>query len=220
MSEDDRWTDVIDQVLDALDDANVSDSATRDALAEGVKAALESLDTGIGLDVQIIGEGFPKPTNEPPNVEVVTGGRSDDEPPSEGEKPTLRIADEATENDVEESLFGDRAPVFTHVNVIENQRPAKPSALPGLDESGWIHVNAGGPPEAHWQTVYRGHRLRLYRIACSKGTLDVTVDGEPIERLLPGQSIDTEGRAIRVTTTEMDGALGGYTPVRTTGNEE
>lgn len=220
MSGDDRWTDVIDQVLDALDDANVSDSATRDALAEGVKAALESLDTGVGLDVQIIGEGFPTPPSEPPKVEVVTGGRSEDEPPSEGEKPALRIADEAIEKKQDDAPFVDHTPVFTHVNVIENHRPVQPSAIPGLDESGWIHVNAVGPPEANWQTVYRGHRLRLYRIACSKGTLDVTVDGEPIERLLPGQSIDTEGRAIRVTTTEADGALGGYTPIQTARNEE
>jgi hypothetical protein len=220
MSGDDRWTDVIDQVLDALDDANVSDSATRDALAEGVKAALESLDTGIGLDVQIIGEGFPKPPSEPPTVEVVTGGRSDDEPPSEGERPALRIANEAPEGPEEGTLSADHSPLFTRVNIIENGRSKQPSALPGLDQSGWIHVNAGGPPEANWQTVYRGQRLRLYRIACSKGTLDVTVDGEPIERLLPGQSIDTEGRAIRVTTTEADGALGGYTPIKTTGNEE
>ena len=220
MSGDDRWTDVIDQVLDALDDANVSDSATRDALAEGVKAALESLDTGVGLDVQIIGEGFPSPTNEPPNVEVVTGGRSDDEPPSEGEKPELRIALDAPEDTDQDPPFADQPPVFARVNVIENKRRQQPSAIPGLEESGWIHVNASGPPEAKWQTVYRGHRLRLYRIACSKGTLDVTVDGEPIERLMPGQSIDTEGRAIRVTTTEKDGALGGYTPIQPTGNEE
>ena len=79
MSEDDRWTDVIDQVLDALDDANVSDPDTRDALAEGVKTALESLETGIGLDVQIIGEGFPEVDSPPPTVEVVAGGRTDGE---------------------------------------------------------------------------------------------------------------------------------------------
>ena len=49
----------------------------------------------------------------------------------------------------------------------------------------------------------------LYRVACSTGTLDVIVDGEPVERLRTGQSIDVEGSAIRVTT-ESDEAIGGY----------
>ena len=93
MSDDDRWTSVIDQVLEALDDAEVSDPSTRDALAEGVRQAIESLESGIGLDVQIIGEGFPTPEDEPPVVEVVTGGRSMDAPPTSGEKPKLRLAD-------------------------------------------------------------------------------------------------------------------------------
>ena len=49
MSEDDRWSDVIDQVLDALDDAEMGTKTTRDALAEGVRQALESMESGCAL---------------------------------------------------------------------------------------------------------------------------------------------------------------------------
>ena len=91
MSDDDRWSEVIHQVLDALDDGGVSDGATRDALAEGVRHALESLEAGVDLDVQVLGEGFP--VQESVGVEVVDGGRDADEPRTQGEAPELRIAD-------------------------------------------------------------------------------------------------------------------------------
>ena len=219
MSEDDRWNDVIDQVLDALDDADVSDPGTRDALAEGVKAALDSLENGLGLDVQIIGEGFPDAADPAPQVEVMTGGRSDDEPPSDGEKPALRIAD-PQEDSPESAATDDPVPVFTHVKVSRDGRQRPPAVIAGIAEAGWIRVASGGAPEAAWQTIYRGRTPRLYRVACSTGSLDVTVDGEPIERLLAGQSIDAEGSAIRVTTTEDDGAMGAYAPIHNAGSEE
>lgn len=219
MSEDDRWTEVVDQVLDALDDANVSDPMTRDALAEGVKAALESMETGFGLDVQIIGEGFPETTA--PTVEVVAGGRSDDAPPTEGQKPELRIA-EPQPTDPAEADFnpdsGSPIPVFTHVNVRTNDAAAHMPLMP--DAAGSIRVGFGADPEEIWQTVYFGSRSRLYRITCSHGTLDVSVNGEPIERLSMGQSLDTEGTAIRVTTDFSTGATGVYTRVIETGAEE
>ncbi len=220
MSEDDRWNDVIDQVLDALDDAEVSDPGTRDALAEGVKAALDSLESGIGLDVQIIGEGFPEATEPSPKVEVMAGGRTDDEPPSAGEKPALRIADPDELDSPSPDETEHSVPVFTHVNVRHNRSQTPPKVNSGLAEAGWIRVAPGGAPEAAWQTIYRGQSPRLYRVACSSGSLDVTVDGEPVERLLPGQSIDAEGSAIRVTTTEDGGAIGGYSPIHITGSEE
>jgi hypothetical protein len=219
MSEDDRWTDVVDQVLDALDDANVSDPMTRDALAEGVKAALESMETGFGLDVQIIGEGFPETT--PPTVEVVAGGRSEDAPPTEGQKPELRIA-EPQETAPNKTGFtpdpGSPIPVFTHVNVRTNDATAPMASSRALEGS--IRVGFGSDPEGTWQTVYFGARPRLYRIVCLQGTLDVTVDGNPIERLSQGQSIDTEAAAIRVTTDHPTGSTGAYTRVFETGAEE
>lgn len=215
MSDDDRWSEVIHQVLDALDDGGVSDGPTRDALAEGVRQALESLESGVDLDVQILGEGFPVPDTV--SVEVVDGGRTADAPRTEGETPELRIADtEEVEIPVQPPTgtrsAADAGEMFTHVKVI---RPANsPTSdrgrpLPGLSEAGWIQVTGDDGPEAGWQTLYRGLKPRLYRVACSTGTLDVIVDGEPVERLRTGQSIDVEGSAIRVTT-ESDEAIGGY----------
>ena len=223
MSDDDRWTSVIDQVLEALDDAEVSDPSTRDALAEGVRQAIESLESGIGLDVQIIGEGFPTPEDEPPVVEVVTGGRSMDAPPTSGEKPKLRLADRKDDEaeDGPSDNLGPRKPLHTQVKVLRNLGDRGPSTnIPGLETTGWIRVAAGAGADSTWQTIYAGLRPRLYRVACSSGSLDVTVDGESLERLLAGQSIDVEGTAIRVTTSTETGAIGGYVPVSNVGLEE
>jgi hypothetical protein len=57
-------------------------------------------------------------------------------------------------------------------------------------------------------------------VACSQGLLDVTADGDPVERLRPGQSIDIEARLIRVTTENQMEAIGGYTPVTPLVGEE
>jgi hypothetical protein len=81
-------------------------------------------------------------------------------------------------------------------------------------------VAAGAGADSTWQTIYAGLKPRLYRIACSSGSLDVTVDGESVERLLAGQSVDVEGTAIRVTTSTETGAIGGYVPVPNVGLEE
>jgi hypothetical protein len=207
MSEDDRWTEVIDQVLEALDNGGLDDPTARDALAEGVRQALSSLETGIGLDVQILGEGFPSTDSEAEPVEVVDGGRGPDEPRSEGNTPSLRVADT-------DELPRETPSIFTHFKVNRPPKPARTRPLPGLAEAGWIHVVASDAPETAWQTIYHGTRPRLYRVACSTGNLDVTADGEAIERLSPGQSIDVEATAIRVTTTEATDTIGGYTPIR------
>jgi len=217
MSEDDRWSDVVDQVLDALDDANVSDTSTRDALAEGVRQALESLESGVDLDVQILGEGFPFQDTDPVSVELVEGGRSTQEPRSEGKAPDLRIA----ESDAADEDPDNPSSMFTHVKVVSgNPNRSRKRPLPGLSESGWIHVAGGDSADSSWQTIYHGQTPRLYRVACSQGLLEVTADGQAIERLRPGQSIDIEARLIRVTTTDDGEAIGGYNPVVPTGVEE
>ena len=92
MSNDDHWSDVIEQVLTALDEADVADSGTRDALAEGVRAALDAMSAGEGIDVQIIGHEPVAHESAPPDVEVVPGGRASNDPPTAGERPSLRLA--------------------------------------------------------------------------------------------------------------------------------
>lgn len=213
MSNDDHWSDVIEQVLTALDEADVSDRGTRDALAEGVRAALNAMSTGEGIDVQIIGHESMAPDPGPPEVEVVPGGRASDDPPTAGERPSLRVAepDEDHSNDA-------TPPVVTRVHV--NRMNRTTTAPVELAHGGWIRVTGDGQPESRWQTVYAGRRPRLYRVACSSGTLDVSVDGAAVERLATGQSMDTAGRAIRVTTDDRGEGRGLYVRIHEWENEE
>jgi len=218
MSEDDRWSDVIHQVLDALHDANVDDPNTRDALAEGVRQALESLDADMDLDIEIVGRDSadtPKPAMD---VEVVDGGRSADSPPTEGKKPTLRIAEPS--DDPSTVTATDGQPYVTQVKVLQGS-PVMPIRNPASQGHGWISIPNNGTADGAWQTIYLGLRPRLYRLACLPGgRLDVAVDGTQIERLSPGQSIDVEGLAIRVTSPDADGAMGTYIPVPAGWGEE
>ena len=221
MAEDDQWSDVIDQVLSALSDANIKDGPTRESLAEGVREALESLQEGVGLDVEIVGSELFDMDVQPDsgvNIEVVPGGRESDEPKSEGQKPELRLAESDDADEPVDQPMRDlgSSPVLTHVKVLHSgsrSTSVSDKPIPGLVDAGWIHVAPGGAAQSEWQTVYRGQTARLYRIACSQGCMDVTVDGESVERLVAGQSIDVEGTAIRVTSTEDGGAKGGYSLV-------
>ena len=218
MADDDQWSDVIEQVLSALGEANIKDGPTRETLAEGVREALESLQSGVGVDVEIFGsEMFDMGASVDPTttIEVVPGGRESDEPKSEGSKPELRIAepDDSADLDADPTDTSEGGPILTHVKFLHSGTRSAGrlgKGIPGLADAGWIHVAPGGAVQSEWQTVYRGLSSRLYRIACSQGCLDVTVDGESVERLVAGQSIDVEGAAIRVTSMEEGGAKGGY----------
>jgi hypothetical protein len=213
---DDRWRDVLDQVSDALNEAEVRLGPARDALLDGVRDALDALGEGFELDVEIV------PSGDDIDVEVVAGGRGEDEPPTPGQRPNLRVADtvedtaEETaaqdEAGVRDESWGQQGPVFTQVKVLRTP-PRGTTTRPGLGEVGWIHLLTGGAADSSWQTVYQGRSPRVYRVGCTRGSIDVTVDSEPVERLRPGQSMDAEGAMIRVTTTEPEGAQGGYTPV-------
>ena len=223
MSGDDRWSDVIDQVLDALNQANVSDPTTRDALADGVRQALEGMEMGMGINIEISDTGDVHIQEPVPEVEVVDGGRNPDQPPTEGKKPALRIATPNEENGAGSEVPEppqDPKPYVTQVKVMQGNPFAPMSSMPFMGDQGSISLpnSASGAP---WQTVYQGLRPRLYRIACLPGArIDVTADGERVERLHPGQSIDVEGTAIRVTNPDEETATGVYIPVQSAWGEE
>ena len=221
MSEDDRWSDVIHQVLDALNEANVDDPQTRDALADGVRQALESLESGVDLNIELMGTETASSAPSGVAVEVVDGGRTDDSPPTEGKKPTLRIAEPAEEAETTPRTATD-SPFVTQVKILQGDPLSTITAPRGLEtDHGWISINNDGGPDGTWQTVYQGLRARLYRIACLPGgRIDVTVDGAQVERLAPGQSVDVEGLAIRVTSPDEQCALGTYLPIPTGWSEE
>ena len=60
-----------------------------------------------------------------------------------------------------------------------------------------------------WQTVYRGNSAQTYRVACVTGALDLALDGELVERITPGQSVDVEGTLVRVHSADA-AATGTY----------
>ena len=154
-------------------------------------------------------------------MEVVDGGRAPDSPPTDGKKPSLRIAEPSTDEPV--TAPPSSTPYVTQVKVLGGHRGGGFSTTPnssGLGDAGWIDVANGAEADSSWQTIYQGLRPRLYRITCMPGgRLDVTVDGTQIERLCPGQSIDTEGMAIRITTPDERGT-GLYAPIQSVRGEE
>lgn len=71
-------------------------------------------------------------------------------------------------------------------------------------ESGRIDVAEGA-----WQTVLRSGAARGYRIHITRGVLDVALEGELVERVSAGQSLDVEASQIRVQGAE-GGAKGRF----------
>lgn len=228
---DDLWTEVLSQVTDALNDNEIDLGVSRDDLVEGVRQALETLTDGLDIKFDVMGTVDAPPQQATVDVSVVEGGRGEADPLSPGEKPKLHVAPSV--NDGDEDLDFTHDPLIapppnfvTKVKVLRTSprvlkegvaKTGSPSAtLQRLKDAGWINVATGGEPDAAWQTIYQGRAPRVYRIACTKGVLDVTLDGAQIERLRPGQSIDVEGALIRVTTPSDTQAKGGYAQIQST----
>ena len=75
------------------------------------------------------------------------------------------------------------------VKVVRMSSPARTQI--SLD-SGRLALAAG-----QWQTLFRGLQVRAYRVHVQTGQVDLAVDGELVERIEPGQSVDVEGSLIR-----------------------
>ena len=181
------------------------------------------MEMGMGINIEFSAERCPYPRN---GSRSRSGGRrpQSDQPPTEGKKPSLRIAEPSEEKDAEmesEDAPPGSAPYVTQVKVLQGNPFGSANSIPFMGEHGWISLPNDGPADAAWQTIYQGLRPRLYRIACLQGArIDVTVDGTQVERLNPGQSIDVEGMAIRVTNPDNEIATGTYMPVQSEWNEE
>ena len=104
-------------------------------------------------------------------------------PPPEG-KPNLRVVEP-----------DEPAAPSTTVRTVKLTRPVQSRlAAPNV---GSVTVAKGA-----WQTVFRGAQSRPYRVAVDVGALDIAVDGELVERIGPGQTVDVEGALIRVQGAE------------------
>ncbi|MEC8424431.1 MAG: hypothetical protein VX000_11690 [Myxococcota bacterium] len=215
----DPWSEVLEQVEDALRDAGVGEDDGRAALLDGVRSALDGL---VGLDTRDGGS---------PDVVVVEGGRGEDDPPTRGEAPPLRVADAPAPNATASGDHGDAAPERPEsgppepdgcwsdaweesdaswpgaTRVVVRAPPAGHGGpFPSLARQGRVRVQSGDNPH----TIYVGPVPHPYRVACAEGMLRVAIDGSLEIELAAGCSVDVEGRQITVTADREADASGRY----------
>ena len=194
---DSAWDDLLAQVRDALREAGLRPD-DESAVEDGLRAALEQLGDLSTLIEERSADGQ---AGERPDVEVVEGGRTADDPPTPRAGPKLHIAGEG---DVSPGEPPARPGVETTVRLV--RLPAgRTSRDPGLGREGAIRLESG-----QQQTIFRGGQARPYRVACTRGVLTIAVDGLPAEVLRGGQTFDVEAALVRVSTDAPDGAEGRY----------
>lgn len=160
-------------IEEALGKLGINEEGARRSLLEGVREAL-------GEFIEVDGS--------PLQVRVIDGGRGeedDDEDAPRAPGPDLRIAEAGEEEDL-----GPTRVRVVRVGAPQAQEP------PPLGAEGRIRIEANDA--APHQTVYRGDAIRAYRICCDHGSLEVSVDGSHAGMLSVGQSLDVEGRVVRV----------------------
>jgi hypothetical protein len=209
----DPWSEVLEQVDDALADAGITDEPDRAALLEGVRSALDSL---VGGDAR---------EDDGPDVVVVEGGRGMDEPPTAGVAPPLRVADadEAVDpaarevpwpedaweaaSEASEGWADGEGPPWTKEwseptdgwgdtprVVVRVPAQGASGPFPLLAGQGRFVLSPGGPA----QTLFVGPAPRAYRVACAAGGVVVGVDGGMELAVQPGCSVDVEARQVTV----------------------
>ncbi len=189
---DDAWKSVLEQVEAALDALDLGALVGREALMDEVRQALES-----SWDAD----------DTSPEVTVIRGGRepSDEEPTDEERSgPTLRVVrGEAAEP----PPAGPSRPDVS-VRILrpptENNTPRRKDNSTGLSTAGMIRLE----DQAAWQTIYRGEAARAYRLHCNVGVLHIALDGEMLDEVSSGRTLDVEARVIRVQAGSEEGARG------------
>lgn len=157
-------------IEEALGKLGINEEGTRRSLLEGVREAL-------GEFVEEDGPSVP--------VRVLEGGRNSEDVEPRSRNPDLRLADEQD--------FVDNAPTRVRVVRVGAPQSPEPVAIQGV---GSIRIEAGDV--APHQTIYRGEAVRAYRISCDQGSFEVSVDGTHAGHLNVGQTLDVEGRVVRV----------------------
>lgn len=170
------WSDLVDQVRDALEDAGIGAGEVRDEVVQGVSDALRALRSANAEP----GSEDTHPTE--PHVDVVDGGRPEGAPPTAGPRPDLHVA---------KPLEGEGQGPAVHTQATVTVR--RPSTLRTLEGERRVTLDA---EEA--QTLFRGTSPHPYRVAADRGRLRVFLDGAPAETLVAGQSLDVEATHLRV----------------------
>ncbi len=177
------FDDLVNQVEIALEAIDIEGFDSRDSIVEGLRQALESA-ADLELDISVS-----------PEVVVLEGGRGwDEEDESTGERtrPELRVIER--DEEAPERLRDVR------VKVIDPKRLKRRRPGASTESEGTILVDSS----MEWQTIYRGSESATYRVWKADGGLQVALDGEWLETINPGQSIDVRGRLIRVRTQDQD----------------
>ena len=124
------------------------DGHVQEELLEGIRHSLEALFGGLE-------------TPDSPNVTVVEGGKLDDEPRDEQDRPHLAFAPEI---ETPEVAF-DR-PSDVQVRLLKGADLFSSTQDDSFPLDGKILLN-----DEHPQTLYTGASQRLYRIFCQRGRL-------------------------------------------------
>jgi hypothetical protein len=177
--------EVVSQVRVALDEADVTGRHGRELLLDGLRDVLHAMDPA-SVVRSTDAKRKPKSTDVP-DVTVVDGGRADDAPPTEGQKPDLKVAEPDSPDPVE-----DTPRVYTRVTVHKAQKTAPPDGLPRVE----LHPTTDTDT---WRSLFRGAVPRPYRLTVEKGRVRVSLDGMPADVIGPGASLDVEAAVIQVS---------------------
>ena len=172
-------TNLFGELSKELQNSGFVDDDVRDELLHGIHESLQALLGGV----------FEADT---PNVRLVEGGKKEDAPPSDHPKPELKVAqadDFEDDGDVGPSNFS-----FDSPNV--SVRFLNPRGMTSMSSlvSGNIHLSHTNEE----QCLYAGETLRMYRLLLFKGKVNIFCGTECVGTVSEKQSIDIEGRSIRI----------------------
>ena len=193
-SDDRFFDDLVNQVEIALETIDIEGVDARDSIVEGLRQALQS-----AAEIEL-------EASAAPGVVVLQGGKAgapEDEVELEGEsrRPELRVFER--DDEAPEGLRDIR------VKVIEPKvfRRRKVDENPVTE--GTILVDN----TIEWQTIYRGVEPATYRVWKADGQLQLALDGQWVEAMHPGQSLDVRASLIRVRTAATDPVAASYVRV-------
>ncbi len=180
----DDLSEVMGQVVEALDDIDFVDGPGRDALIGSLREALGALgNLPIGsFEVRTI-------ELEPdiPVVRVIDGGRGDESVvPSTSPRPELRLA---PQEDSEGPQRRSRPPRYRLRSELIHEPTGDIRLTP----------KEGGDAT---QTLYFGTTKRTHRVRCAVGRFDVEADGAWVCSLAAGQTVDVEAAQLQVCAAE------------------
>lgn len=180
----DDLSEVMGQVVEALDDIDFVHAADREALIGSLRDALGALGNLPLESIEIRTVEFGP---DIPVVRVIDGGRGDESAvPVTSKRPALRLA---PQDDTEGAPRRNRPP----------RHRVRKDVIP--EPTGDIRLSPSEGGDAT-QTLYFGTTRRTHRVRCVAGRFDVEVDGAWVCSLAAGQTVDVEATQLQVCAAE------------------